>query len=154
MNPKRAFRRRSWLLLIVAPIAIALAFTHRPQAMSHQDADQVVVPTITIGEIVRMQEAGFRVVFVDAREGREYQEGHIPGARNLPLWKLARAPASAPIDDLAAADLVIPYCAKDFRGFEVARALREHGVPNVALMAEHGIVAWTKAGLPVERAEP
>ncbi|MEC9358315.1 MAG: rhodanese-like domain-containing protein [Pseudomonadota bacterium] len=154
MNPKRAFRRWSWLLLIAAPIALALAFTQRPEAMSNQDADQAVVRTMTIDEIIQLQEEGARVVFIDAREIREYREGHIPGAHNLPLWKLARDTDSAPISELAAADLVVPYCAKDFRGFEVARALREHGVQNVALMAEHGLAAWTREGLPIERTEP
>jgi hypothetical protein len=38
---------------------------------------------------------------------------------------------------------------KDFRGYELGRALQSSGVRNVRLMKDHGINGWRKQGLPI-----
>ena len=88
---------------------------------------------------------GERVVFVDTREESEFAEFHIPGAVNIPLREVGAETVSAVRD----ADLVIPYCVKDFRGYEVARAFADHGVDQVAVMNPYGIRGWRSVGLPV-----
>jgi rhodanese-related sulfurtransferase len=86
-----------------------------------------------------------KVVFVDVREPAEYDEFHIPGAVNIALREL-----DPDIKDrFEGADLVIPYCIKDFRGFEMARSLAELGVDNVGIMQPYGIAGWRHAGLPI-----
>ena len=85
------------------------------------------------------------VVFVDVREPLEYDEFHIPGAINLRLRDV-RPEMKARFED---ADLVIAYCIKDFRGFEMARSLAEIGVQNVGIMKPYGIAGWRHLGLPV-----
>ena len=86
-----------------------------------------------------------KVMFVDVREPAEYDEFHIPGAINIPLRDL-EPDMKARFDD---ADLVIPYCIKDFRGFEMARNLAEIGLHNVGIMQPYGIAGWRHLGLPV-----
>jgi hypothetical protein len=49
-------------------------------------------------------------------------------------------------------DLVVAYCLKDFRGFEVARALQGLGVPVASTLSEQGINGWKHRGLPVTSA--
>jgi rhodanese-related sulfurtransferase len=88
-----------------------------------------------------------KVVFVDTREAAEFEEFHIPGAINLQLREVGPG-LKARFED---ADLVIPYCIKDFRGFEMARSLAEIGVHNVGIMQPYGIAGWQHLGLPVVR---
>jgi rhodanese-related sulfurtransferase len=97
------------------------------------------------GEILGFIGAGDRVVFVDTRESDEFREGHIPGAVNIRLRDIGRVIPPG----LEHADVVIPYCVKDFRGFEVAKRLKQLGVKNVGLMNPWGISGWKKTGLPV-----
>lgn len=87
---------------------------------------------------------GQKVVFVDTRERAEFEEAHIPGAVHIPLRRIDEAGQS-----LADADLVIPYCVKDFRGYEVARALSRQGIPDVAVLNPYGIRGWSQTGLPI-----
>jgi rhodanese-related sulfurtransferase len=86
-----------------------------------------------------------RLVFVDVRERPEYEEFHLPNAVHVPLRDLAEMD----LDPLRGAEIVVPYCLKDFRGFEGARALARRGVPGVALLEGFGVSAWKKANLPL-----
>jgi rhodanese-related sulfurtransferase len=115
---------------------------NRAQPPSAQQG-ALVLP-IPVDDLLAAVREGRSIVFVDAREAPEYREEHIPGAINVPL----RAVPSAALFAYAQADLVIPYCLKDFRGFEVARALREQGVQNVRLLSRPGINGWKTLGLP------
>ncbi len=103
---------------------------------------------IETAKVLETLARGRRVVFVDAREPAEYREGHIPGAINLPLRRAHAAPLPPP---LRGADLVVPYCLKDFRGYEVAKALVRRGVANVRVMQPSGLKGWRSLGLPVAR---
>ena len=85
------------------------------------------------------------VVFVDTREPAEFQRSHIPGAINIPMRDLDQSV----YNQLKNVDRVISYCVKDFRGYEVARMMLEHGVSNVAVMKPHGLAGWQSVGLPV-----
>ena len=54
-------------------------------------------------------------------------------------------------DDIAAvkgADYVVSYCIKDFRGFEMARSLRDAGVNNAVILNPYGIKGWIGEGMP------
>ena len=104
-----------------------------------------VVGIVSTDEVLQLIHEGKRVVFVDAREKQEFAEAHIPGAINLTLRE---------INDMAPrligqADLVIAYCLKDFRGYEVAKALAEAGVPRLATLKISGLNGWRAEGLPL-----
>lgn len=101
-------------------------------------------------DVARMILDGKRVVFVDVREPQEFAEKHIPGARSITVRDTrALDPAT-----LAGADLVVPYCLKDFRGFESAKTLHNLDVAKVGLLKGYGIKSWEKAGLPEAGAMP
>ena len=106
-----------------------------------------LVAVIDIESLLLAMRAGEKVVFVDAREADEYDEFRIPNAINLRLRDVDES--VAPL--FSGADRVIAYCLKDFRGFELARALQEKaGVKNAAIMKPYGINGWRALGLPVE----
>lgn len=88
---------------------------------------------------------GQKVMFVDAREPAEYSEVHIPGAVNMQIRKVSKESVAF----LDGADLIIAYCIKDFRGYELARALADAGASPVAIMKPFGLAGWRSAGLPV-----
>ena len=111
-------------------------------------AGGTAVETLPLATTLRRVGDGEKVVFVDTRERWEYDEGHIPGAINLRLRDVDERAA----ESLAKADLVIAYCVKDFRGYEVAKALRELDVP-AAIMTPHGMRGWIAAGLPIAGGE-
>jgi len=85
------------------------------------------------------------VMFVDTREDDEFDDYHIPGAVNLKLRDVNATSA----EKFEQADLVISYCIKDFRGYEVALALSKVGVKNVGIMKPYGIKGWKDLKLPV-----
>ncbi len=99
-------------------------------------------------DILREFSLGNKVIFVDTREDEEYNEIHLPGARLLPLRDVDADSVKSFMD----ADLVVPYCVKDFRGFEVAKAMKRLGVRRVATLSPNGLKGWLQAKLPVVRA--
>jgi rhodanese-related sulfurtransferase len=105
------------------------------------------VMKLTIADILAQIAEDERVVFVDVREAAEFEEGHIPNALNVPL----RAIDAEFAQSLASASIVVPYCIKDFRGYEAARLLSELGVSQVGTMYPHGIAGWQAVGLPTTK---
>lgn len=104
-----------------------------------------LIPEVPVSDVLSAMAAGRRVVFVDVRESDEFAEGHIPGALNIPL----RDAGPHLLDQLKSADYVVSYCVKDFRGFEMAKALADVGVDNSVIMRPYGIKGWVAMGLPI-----
>jgi rhodanese-related sulfurtransferase len=98
-----------------------------------------------VHHVLNLINANKKVVFVDTREGEEFDEHRIPGAINLKLREVNESIAP----QFADADLVISYCIKDFRGYEVALAMSRAGVKNVGIMNPFGLKGWKDTGLPV-----
>ncbi|HYX63551.1 MAG TPA: rhodanese-like domain-containing protein [Burkholderiales bacterium] len=84
---------------------------------------------------------------IDVREPAEFGAGHVLGARNLPLGRIAAAGA-----DLAKrkSKPVIVYCEVGNRSSGAAAALKKQGFERVFNLAG-GMKAWQDAGLPVEK---
>lgn len=104
-----------------------------------------LVPEVPIERLLQEMAHGKTVAFLDVREPDEFAEGHIPGALNI---------AIRDVDDgivglLGSADYVVSYCVKDFRGFEMAKALRRAGVERSVILRPFGVQGWIQAGLPV-----
>lgn len=108
-----------------------------------------IVPEVAIPGLLEEMERGKSVIFVDVREANEYGEAHIPGALNITLRELD----AAAIDRVQGADYVVAYCVKDFRGFEMAKALREAGVQNAVILQPYGMKGWLSQGLPMAGSE-
>lgn len=138
-------RKLARIAIWALPIVVAATAW---SAASAWRAAPLVVPTVSAEEVLRYLREGRKVVFIDARERAEFDESHIPGALNLSLRELQDMGERGRelLDD---PDLVVAYCLKDFRGFEVARALQGLGVPVASTLSERGINGWKDRGLPV-----
>jgi molybdopterin/thiamine biosynthesis adenylyltransferase/rhodanese-related sulfurtransferase len=90
------------------------------------------------------------LVLLDIREPHEHAEAHLEGDVLVPPVEVAER-----IDELApdTSQRLILYCRSGARSARAANLLKEQlGYDNVANV-EGGILAWQKAGLPVDEAE-
>ncbi len=84
---------------------------------------------------------------LDVRDAGEFAQGHILGARSIPLDELAnRLKEIERFKDKP----VVVSCAVGNRAGSAAKVLREHGFTNVVNLTG-GIAAWRQAGLPTEK---
>lgn len=81
-------------------------------------------------------------VMVDVREKREWEAGHVRGAKHHPLGTLSSALGSLPRDRT-----IIVACRSGGRSARAARLLRSSGLDVVDLAG--GLTAWQDAGLPL-----
>ncbi|WP_444902549.1 chromate resistance protein ChrB domain-containing protein [Microbulbifer sp. SSSA007] len=102
------------------------------------------VQEMAIADLLMQMQQGKRIVFVDVREEQEFAEAHIPDALNIPLRELD----DQIVKQLDEADYVVSYCVKDFRGFEMAKALKMAGIENSVILKPYGIKGWVTQGLP------
>lgn len=81
-------------------------------------------------------------ILLDVREPYEWQSGHAPAARHMPLSQLARRIAQLP-----PGRPIITVCRSGHRSARAAALLAREGleVSNLA----GGMHAWARAGLPI-----
>jgi rhodanese-related sulfurtransferase len=82
---------------------------------------------------------------VDVREPREWQGGHLPGARLVPLDRLRAEPDAA-----LNRDNVIFVCAAGARSQTAARFAESRGLKKIYNLTG-GTRGWANAGLPLVR---
>lgn len=75
--------------------------------------------------------------FIDVREPFEYQAGHVPGFRNVPLGQLKNKLA-----DIDKSKDVVVMCRSGARSMQAAKLLKKNGVANV-FNVTGGISRWT-----------
>lgn len=132
-------RGRRWrvaLALIGALASPGLEAAHGPDA---------TVLTIKAAYVKSRLDAREALVLVDLRPGPEYRQGHLPGARSVPLGELrTRYP------EIPTTGVVVLYCACPLE--EIAAAylfLRGHGYRNITVM-DDGFAGWMTRGYPLE----
>lgn len=89
------------------------------------------------------------VTVLDVRRQDEFERGHLPGARNIPLAELASRLDELPKDTEIVAYCRGPYCVLSF---EAVAVLREKGYRAARL--EDGFPDWKVGGLAVEIHSP
>ena len=84
------------------------------------------------------------VTLRDVRPADEFADGHVPGARNIPLAELM-----ARLDEIPAGREVVAYCRGPWcvLAFEAVAFLRDQG--RSASRLDGGLPEWRRAGLPV-----
>ena len=95
------------------------------------------------------------IVFIDARDDRHYQEGHIPGAFQFDHYHAENYLATV-LPVCQAAEQIVVYCTGgDCEDSEFAAIiLRDTGIPKEKLFVyAGGMTEWTTNGLPVEIGE-
>ncbi len=97
------------------------------------------VPEISPDELRRMLERDEPVVLLDVRTTLEFDRGHLPGARSVPVQQL-----SSSLDDLQIPDssIIVAICKTAHRSIPAVRLLRRHGFE--ARQLRGGMDAWRK----------
>jgi rhodanese-related sulfurtransferase len=97
--------------------------------------------------------ASRRALFLDARSGFEFADGHIQGAVNIPVDDFELVfPRLA--DRFEKVDAVITYCDGERcpLSTDLARLLLDRGVKNVFVL-KNGWTVWNNERLPVEKGQ-
>jgi hydroxyacylglutathione hydrolase len=81
---------------------------------------------------------------LDVRGASEWETGHLPGARHLPLGYLVDR-----VHEIPRTKTVVTQCQSGARSSIAASLLEQHGFKRV-LNLNGGLAAWRAAGLPLE----
>ena len=82
-------------------------------------------------------------MMLDVRTPEEYKQGHIQGAKLIPVQALAEHLAEVPKNKR-----VYVYCHSGKRSARASKLLAKHGFTNIENVMG-GIEAWKQAGYPV-----
>jgi rhodanese-related sulfurtransferase len=152
--------RDALFFIAVAAVALALGLgsnTLRSHPLPlFENPSEPGIQTIPVGSIgvteLKKLSADRATAVIDVRPYDFFANGHVPGARNIPLADLQMNPAEA-LAKLATdreTKLAI-YCSDSTcpAAEAAARILMRHGFSHVVVFIG-GWRAWTEAGLPVE----
>ena len=134
----RAATAGRWIAILIA-VCLPLV----PMAVSAAHLDPVMEQAQLLDRITN----GQAPPLIDVRTPGEYRAGHIPGAINIPLQEFEQrlAELSAYRDRE-----VVVYCETGVRASYGARRLESLGFEELRFV-DGDLVAWRKAGLPMER---
>ena len=121
-----------------------------PQLLTAVDEFLSGIPEgwLAMGDIAKLNEAIDNGAFlVDVREVKEYEEGHIPGAINVPIRTLAQN-----LDQIPTDKPVFVYCKSGYRAALSIAALQTMGWSNVKSFPP-GFTGWADAGEPVAQVQ-
>jgi len=127
-------------ILLILVVAVSGAMLLWP--IARRSVGGPWVDTLRATQLINREEA----IVLDVREPSEFAQGHILGARNVPLGELERR-----AEDLARfkSRPVIVCCRSGNRSAAALQALRRTGFEQVYNLSG-GLEAWRQAGLPVE----
>ncbi|MGH7768094.1 MAG: rhodanese-like domain-containing protein [Candidatus Binatia bacterium] len=103
------------------------------------------VDNLAAERVKQLIDAGEKLVLIDARPAKEYQQSRLPGARSIPLAEIANR-----FGEIPKSGRVVLYC--NCKAAEIAdRAvfLEHRGYRNVFIMPE-GYQGWLSRGYPLE----
>ena len=104
------------------------------------------IKSITAPELNERLQNGEKLLLVDVRTTPEYAyEGHIAGARLLPLNMLPKRASELPKDAA-----IICICRSGNRSQAACEQLAHMGYEDVTNLAG-GMFGWRRAGLPIEK---
>ncbi len=103
------------------------------------------VPSITVEEAHHRLEADPPPLVLDVRELWEFAEGHVPGARLIPLGELEARISEVPRDRS-----ILSICQVGQRSLAAAALLLSRGYQGVTNI-DGGTAAWLERGYAVER---
>ncbi|MCF2949519.1 rhodanese-like domain-containing protein [Paraglaciecola aquimarina] len=86
-------------------------------------------------------------VIIDVRTEKEYQEGHVPAAINIPLQMLQDNFESVQPDKNKT---LVLYCRSGYRAGKAAKVLQDKGYTNLVHL-QGDMLGWQKSGLPIEK---
>ncbi len=115
------------------------------QPVQASEAQALSLPaTVDVQTVASVQNQD-NVVLIDVREQWEYDEKHIPNITLIPMSEIAGR-----LDEIPTDKEIIVTCRSGNRSGQVTEYLQQNGFSKVHNM-QGGILAWEKAGYPVEQ---
>ena len=84
-------------------------------------------------------------LIIDVRSKREFNQGHVPGARHIPFWRVA---SQAQTLSAFRERPIVVYCGHGPRAYIAGAALRRRGFAQVAYLTGH-MKNWKSMRLPL-----
>lgn len=114
-------------------------------AWAAEGRDLENIPQTPPQELAGKLKAGEEMAVLDVRGLSEWEAGHLPGVRNIPVGHLADR-----LDEVPRDKPVVVHCLSGARAAIAASVLKAKGYEDVANLAG-GYSAWRAAGYPVDR---
>ncbi len=131
-------------LAIVVTVATTAACAQSVQAEPGAGGFEApAIRTIDVEQLDKARKDGTAKVLIDVRTPQEFAEGHVPGARNIPLDQIG-----AHADQLPGDEEIYLVCRSGSRSARAASVLSAKGVKTVNVAG--GTMAWLQAGKAVE----
>lgn len=102
------------------------------------------VPTLNAVELNEKLKNGKRPLLIDVRQPNEYQNGHIAGAKLIPLGELRKKMKALP-----KSKEIVFVCASGNRSRSATRIFIEAGID--AINMKGGMHAWRRSGFPIKK---
>lgn len=103
------------------------------------------IDTIPAERVKLLLDSGEKIVLIDLRPTKEFEQNRLPGARSLPMSDLEKR-----FSEIPKSGRVVLYCAcKPNEVADKAVFLEYRGYRNIFVMLE-GYPGWVKRGYPVE----
>ena len=131
------FLQENWISLALGLLVLVVLF--RGQVMQWLSGVQSVDPAKAV-DLVNHHDA----VVVDVREDSEWKQGHVRGAKHIPLGQEGQRAQELPQGPL------VVMCRSGNRSATAAVRLKKAGFEPVYNLSG-GIMAWRNAGLPLEQ---
>lgn len=129
---------------IFLPVSLSFSsFAQNPEGfdrMAKNMADKTV-PIIKSSQVVKLQQKAKEIVFLDARETKEYEMSHIKGAVHIGYDDFEKKNV-AKIDKNAT---VVIYCSVGYRSGKIGKQLRKMGYTSVFNLYG-GLFDWVNNG--------
>ena len=102
------------------------------------------VPKLTATDVNEKLKFGKHPLVLDVRQPDEFRQGHIAGAKLIPLHELHRR-----MKELAQGREIVCVCASGSRSASAARTLAKEGYTVFDMQG--GMLAWRRAKLPSQK---
>ncbi|QRJ65658.1 rhodanese-like domain-containing protein [Azospira restricta] len=101
-------------------------------------------PRVTTGEATKLINREDAQV-IDVRDAGEFANGHLLGAKNIPVAKFAER--AADLEKMKGKPVIV-CCETGIRSVKAVKELQKLGFDRVFNL-DGGVAAWNKAGLPL-----
>ncbi len=102
------------------------------------------IPQLTAIEVTEKLKFGKHPLVIDVRQPDEFRQGHIAGAKLIPLHEIHRR-----MKELPHGREIVCVCASGNRSASAAKTLAKEGY--TVFYMQGGMLAWRRAKLPIQK---
>lgn len=108
-----------------------------------------MIKTVSVQELCEQLETDPQSVLIDVRRPKDFEQGHVPQARNIPLGSMSLAQMLAEWSREVEGKPIYFICQAGGRSQQLLDELEQMNFHSAQCVAG-GMVAWQALGLPVE----